>query len=82
MNSDSDLRSYRKAIAQITNKPLFGPEIAQGLNDCSHTHTHTLVALRFSWTKTKYHGDYLRDEIQDEMATEQLSLSAFFESTT
>lgn len=34
MNSDSDLRSYRKAIAQITNKPLFGAEIAQGLNDC------------------------------------------------
>lgn len=39
LNSDSDVGSYWKVIAQITSKPLFRAEIAQGLNDCSNTQT-------------------------------------------
>lgn len=81
INSDPDLRSYWKAIAEIAYKALFRAEIAKGVGIPVQTQKHTRVALRFLPDKgrerQKYHRDYLRDEIQDEMATEQPSLSAF-----
>lgn len=52
INSDSDLGSYWKVIAQINN-PLFGAEIAQGLNDCSNTQTQIGSFVFFSWTKAR-----------------------------
>ena len=80
INSDSDFRSSKKVIAQITNKPLLRAEIAWGLNECSNTQTQIGSFVFFHGQrqgKTIYHRDYLRDEILHETATEQLSLSAF-----
>lgn len=52
INSDSDLGSYWKVIAQITYEPLFGAAIAHGLNDCSNTQTQ-IGSFVFSWTKAR-----------------------------
>lgn len=80
ISRDADLRSYRKAIAQIACKALRAEIAKGGGNLCSNTKTHRGCSASTPGQtrgKTKYRRDYLRDEIQDEMATEQRSLSAF-----
>lgn len=64
INSHRDLGPYWKVGAQITDEPLFGAEIAQGLNDCSNTQTQ-IDAFVFFMNRGK--GRQYTAEITSEM---------------